>query len=49
MTSGAEISYKKQTSLARVSNIIDADYRLGILRYQSAYEQNFRICSPKGA
>ena len=39
---GAEIFYNETNPLRVISNITDADYRLGILRYQSAYDASFR-------
>ncbi len=38
---GSEIFYMETNSLRAINNIIDSDYKLGILRYQSAYESNF--------
>ncbi|MEA5010212.1 MAG: LysR family transcriptional regulator [Angelakisella sp.] len=42
MTAGTELFYKETNSMRAVSNIINADYKLGILRYQSAYDRNFK-------
>lgn len=39
--SESEIFYKETNSMRTVTNITDAGYRLGILRYQLAYEKNF--------
>ena len=38
----AEIFYKETNSMRAITNILNNDYKLGILRYQSAYENNFR-------
>lgn len=38
----AEIFYKETNSMRAITNILNNDYKLGILRYQSAYEKNFR-------
>ena len=40
--SGAEIYYKETNALRAINNIIDEDYRLGIIRYQSVYDGNFK-------
>lgn len=37
----AELTYKETNSLRAVSNILEADYRLGIIRYQPAFEAYF--------
>lgn len=42
ISSAAEIFYKETNSQRAISNIVDADYRLGILRYQSTYDSNFK-------
>jgi DNA-binding transcriptional LysR family regulator len=42
MKPGAEIFYKETNALRAISNIIDSNYRLGILRYQSGYEHYFK-------
>ena len=39
---GAEIFYKETNSLRAINNIADSDYRLGIIRYQDAYDGNFQ-------
>lgn len=39
---GAEVFYKETNSLRAINNIADSDYRLGIIRYQDAYEGNFQ-------
>ncbi len=38
----AEIFYKETNSMRAITNILNNDYKLGILRYQSQYETNFR-------
>ncbi|MEA4912323.1 MAG: LysR family transcriptional regulator [Oscillospiraceae bacterium] len=38
---GADIFYKETNALRAVNNIVDADYRLGIIRYQDIYDANF--------
>jgi Transcriptional regulator len=38
----AEIYYKETNAMRAISNILNADYRMGILRYQSAYDRNFK-------
>ena len=38
----AEIFYKETNSMRAITNILNNDYKLGILRYQSSYENNFR-------
>lgn len=37
----SELTYKETNSLRAVSNILEADYRLGIIRYQPAFEAYF--------
>jgi DNA-binding transcriptional LysR family regulator len=37
-----EIFYRETNSMRAISNIINADYNLGILRYQSAYDKHFK-------
>lgn len=37
-----EIFYKETNAYRAISNIMDADYKLGILRYQSIYDENFK-------
>lgn len=37
-----EIFYKETNSMRAISNIINADYKLGILRYQSTYDRYFK-------
>ncbi len=39
----AEIYYRETNAMRAISNILNAEYRLGILRYQSAYDRNFKI------
>lgn len=36
-----EIFYKETNSMRAVHNILNSDYKLGILRYQLSYEKNF--------
>lgn len=38
----AELFYKETNSLRAIRNILQADYKLGILRYQSAYDPYFQ-------
>jgi Transcriptional regulator len=38
----AEIVYKETNSMRAISNILQADYKLGIIRYQTAFEQYFQ-------
>ncbi|MDO4543446.1 MAG: LysR family transcriptional regulator [Clostridia bacterium] len=38
----AEIYYKETNALRAISNLQNADYKLGIIRYQATYEKNFR-------
>lgn len=38
----AEIFYKETNASRAIDNIMQADYRLGIIRYQSIFEQYFR-------
>jgi DNA-binding transcriptional LysR family regulator len=38
----AEIFYRETNSMRAISNIINADYNLGILRYQSVYDKYFK-------
>lgn len=38
----AEIYYKETNSSRTISNILESDYKLGILRYQTAFEQHFQ-------
>ncbi len=38
----AEIFYKETNSLKAINNIIQADYKLGIIRYRTAYESYFK-------
>lgn len=38
----AEIFYKETNSMQVISNILQADYKLGIIRYQTAFEQYFK-------
>lgn len=37
----AEIFYKETNSMRAISNILQADYKMGIIRYQTAFEQYF--------
>lgn len=39
---GAEIFYKETNSMRAISNILNSDYKLGILRYQSSYDKYFK-------
>lgn len=39
---GLEVFYNETNPMRVISNITDADYRLGILRYQTAYDGNFK-------
>lgn len=38
----AEIFYKETNALRAINNILQADYRLGIIRYQVGFEQYFK-------
>ena len=38
----AELIYKETNSLRVINNILQADYKLGILRYQKPFEQHFK-------
>lgn len=38
----AEIFYKETNSMRAISNILNSDYKLGILRYQSSYDKYFK-------
>ena len=38
----AEIFYKETNSLKAINNIIQADYKLGIIRYRTTYESYFK-------
>ncbi len=38
----AEFIYKETNSLRVINNILQADYKLGILRYQKPFEQHFK-------
>jgi DNA-binding transcriptional LysR family regulator len=40
--SSVEIYYKETNAMRAISNILNADYRMGILRYQVAYDRNFK-------
>lgn len=40
-SSGTELYYKETNSFRAINNIVNADYKLGILRYQTVYEDNF--------
>lgn len=37
-----EVFYKETNSMTAINNIIQSDYRLGIIRYQSAFESYFK-------
>lgn len=37
-----EIFYKETNSMRAISNILNADYKLGIIRYQADYDGNFK-------
>ncbi|MGI6202935.1 MAG: LysR family transcriptional regulator [Eubacteriales bacterium] len=37
-----EIYYKETNAMRAISNILNADYRMGILRYQTIYDRNFK-------
>lgn len=39
---GAEVFYHETNPMRVITNITESDYKLGILRYQTAYEENFR-------
>ncbi len=39
----AEIFYKETNSMRAITNILNADYRLGILRYQAKYDREFKM------
>ena len=34
--------YKRQNSMRAIHNILNADYKLGIIRYQTEYDSNFK-------
>lgn len=38
----AEIYYKETNSMRAITNLLQADYRLGIIRYQNTFEQYFK-------
>ncbi len=40
--SGSEFFYKETNALRAINNILDSDYDLGILRYQSVYDEDFK-------
>ena len=40
-TSEIELYYRETNSLRAITNILQADYRLGIIRYQTSFEQYF--------
>lgn len=40
--SPSEIFYKETNSLRAIKNILEADYKLGIIRYASSYDKYFR-------
>ena len=45
----AEILYKETHSMHVINNILQADYKLGIIRYQTTFEQYFKgLLSEKG-
>lgn len=39
---GKELFYKETNALRAIRNIIEADYRLGVIRYQDVYDDNFK-------
>ncbi len=39
---GAELFYKETNALRAVNNILEADYKFGIIRYQEIYDTQFR-------
>jgi len=39
----AEIFYKETNSMRAVNNILQADYRLGIIRYQNTFDRHFKV------
>ncbi|MFA9379522.1 MAG: LysR family transcriptional regulator, partial [Acetanaerobacterium sp.] len=39
----AEIFYKETNSMRAIDNILQADYKLGIIRYQTTFEQYFKV------
>ena len=39
----AEVFYKETNSFKAIENIIDADYRLGIVRYAAKYDKYFKL------
>lgn len=41
LTREAEISYKETNSMRAINNILQSDYNLGIIRYQTAFEKYF--------
>lgn len=41
LTCEAEISYKETNSMRAVNNILQSDYNLGIIRYQTTFEKYF--------
>ena len=40
---GIEMFYKETNSMRAINNIINSDYKLGILRYQTTYKENFDL------
>ncbi len=42
VTKGAEFYYKETNSKRAITNILQGDYKLGIIRYNSAYEKYFK-------
>ena len=38
----SEIYYKETNSMRTINNIVNAEYKLGILRYQTIYDKNFK-------
>ncbi len=43
ITKQAEIFYKETNSMGAINNIIQTDYKLGIIRYQTVFEQYFKV------
>lgn len=41
ITQDTEIFYKETNSIKAINNILQADYKLGIIRYQTSFEQYF--------
>lgn len=38
----SEIYYKETNSMRTIQNVVNSDYKLGILRYQTVYDKNFK-------